>query len=145
MKAEKVLGNIYQSEAYGGEFIAVPFEWFETEKKRIRKEARDGTSIGIIVEEELQNGDILINEGEIYYYVELLPTDLIKITVTSIQEMGRLCFEIGNRHLYLSIADTSVAVPYDELTFQYLRKSGFDAVKVCEQFDHYTKCTGHEN
>ena len=45
-------------------------------------------------------------------------------------EMGRLCFELGNRHLSLKIDDDCVCVPYDHPTFEYLLKLGFNAEKL---------------
>jgi urease accessory protein len=58
-------------------------------------------------------------------------------------EMGRLCFEIGNRHISLSISEDNVKIPYDEPTYEYLKKLGFDANKVKERFTNYTECKGH--
>ena len=59
------------------------------------------------------------------------------------QEMGRLCFELGNRHLSLSIGEKEVSVPYDEPTFLYLAKLGFKPEKKKEKFTHFTVCHAH--
>ena len=73
----------------------------------------------------------------------IAPSDLISVNVGTMEEMGRLCFELGNRHLSLAIGHDNVKCPYDEPTFLYLKKLGFDAVKVHEKFTGYTECRGH--
>ncbi len=129
MVVERVLGNI-EGIRIEKEVIPVFFEWFELEKKRIAKTAKDGTQLGICISELLNNGDILMELED-------------KIEVTSMIEMGRLCFELGNRHLSLKIEETYVAVPYDHPTFEYLCKLGFQATKVVERFTSFTECKAH--
>ena len=58
-------------------------------------------------------------------------------------EMGRLCFEIGNRHISLSIKPDCVKIPYDAPTYEYLSRIGFKTEKVVERFTDYTECRGH--
>ena len=52
MVAEKILGNI-QDKPQKKAIIPVAFEWFELEKKRIKKTAEDGTEFGISIPEVL--------------------------------------------------------------------------------------------
>lgn len=59
------------------------------------------------------------------------------------KEMGRLCFELGNRHLSLSISENNVKCPYDEPTFEYLKKLGFSVTKTHEKFSGYIECRAH--
>ena len=59
MVAEKILGNI-QDKPQKKAIIPVAFEWFELEKKRIKKTAEDGTEFGISIPEVLKEGDILV-------------------------------------------------------------------------------------
>ncbi|MGN1119919.1 MAG: hypothetical protein ACI4Q4_06145, partial [Oscillospiraceae bacterium] len=74
---------------------------------------------------------------------EITPCDLVSVSVSSMQEMGRLCFELGNRHLSLAISDGAVKCPYDEPTFEYLKKLGFRAEKTHEKFTGYIECRAH--
>ena len=67
MVAEKILGNI-QDKPQKKAIIPVAFEWFELEKKRIKKTAEDGTEFGISIPEVLKEGDIL-GETESALYV----------------------------------------------------------------------------
>ena len=118
-------------------------EWFEKDKKLLRKIASDGTEVGLRLQTSMADGDILYEDAERIIAVRILPSELIHIDVFSMQEMGRLCFEIGNRHLSLSIRDSYVEIPYDAPTFEYLLKLGFKAEKVQGIFDHFTVCHAH--
>ena len=142
MVAEKILGNI-KDKATDKAIVNVDFEWFELEKKRIRKVAGDGEELGVCVEQPLREGDILGETESAIYVVRLVPAHLIKISVSMMEEMGRLGFELGNRHLSLQITPWEVKVPYDEPTFLYLKKLGFQATEVTEQFHDFIQCKAH--
>lgn len=77
------------------------------------------------------------------FAVKILPCELTVVKVASMQAMGRLCFELGNRHLSLAIEEDRVRVPYDEPTFLYLEKLGFAPEKMLGEFRHFTVCHGH--
>lgn len=138
----KIQGN---TKDYKGNKKAVitKFEWFELGKKRIKKIAEDGTEFGITVKEKLHPGDILSQTQDHIYIVEALPAHLIKICVHSMEEMGRLGFELGNRHLSLQIQENEVKVPFDAPTYEYLKKLGFCVEEVEESFDDYIECKAH--
>ena len=142
MIVTSILGN---EKDYKGskKVIATDFEWFELGKKRIRKTAEDGTELGITVKDKLHQGDILAQTQKFIYVVKALPAHLIKISVQSMEEMGRLGFELGNRHLSLQIHENEVKVPFDEPTFEYLKKLGFCEEEVIESFDNYIECKAH--
>ncbi len=142
MIVEKILGNL-ENLTTDKKVVSVPFEWFELEKKRISKTAADGTAMGVCISEMLKDGDILAETDSALYVCDVAPTDLIKTSVDSMTEMGRLCFELGNRHLSLKIEETAVSVPFDNPTFEYLLKLGFHAEKVCEKFVSFTECKAH--
>ena len=142
MVAEKILGNI-QDKTQKKAIIPVAFEWFELEKKRIKKTAEDGTEFGISIPEVLKEGDILGETESALYVVQIIKTRLIHIHVHKMQEMGRLGFELGNRHLSLKITEQDVYVPYDEPTFSYLAKLGFEVEEVTEAFTDFIQCKAH--
>ena len=57
MLAEKILGNMRDNDLekkINKQVVSGDFEWFELEKKRIRKVAGDGTEIGICIPEFLK-------------------------------------------------------------------------------------------
>lgn len=142
MIVEKVLGNIHQAPP-SEQIVRVPFAWFETEKKRIAAKAEDGTEMGISAGGGLKDGDILAKTDDKVYVVAVQPSHVIQIKVSTMQEMGRLCFELGNRHLSLKIEPNCVTVPYDEPTYLYLKKLGFDAQELHAVFSDFIECKAH--
>ncbi len=142
MIVERILGNIH-TEQREETIICVPFAWFEVDKKRIKKMAKNGTELGVMVEAVLKDGDILAIQDGYAYVCEIMPSELTKIQVSTMQEMGRLCFELGNRHLSLKIEEHAVLVPYDKPTFLYLEKLGFQVEHVQEKFSDFTECKAH--
>lgn len=142
MIAEKILGNIHNSEI-GVPIDFVLLDWFEADSKRLRKTTEGGREIGVAVNEKLDDGDILYTDSEVCIAVKLAECELTKITVSSMEEMGRLCFEIGNRHLSLKITENEVLIPYDVPTEQHLKNLGFSCEKIIGKFDSFIVCKAH--
>ncbi len=142
MIADKILGNVNENPVEK-KTVKVSFQWFELRKKRISKIAEDGTTIGVCIPDMLKEGDVIAQTDTSAYVVDVLPSHLIKIQVNTMQEMGRLCFELGNRHLSLQINENEVKVPFDRPTFEYLIKLGFHAKEVEEQFVGFIECRAH--
>lgn len=145
MVTEKILGNLESFTINSREVEKVYLEWFELEKKRIKTTTDKGEEIGILIpsDSRLKNHDVVYADDKRIIAVEQLPCDLTTVHVDTMQEMGRLCFELGNRHLSLAIADNSVSVVYDEPTYLYLKKFGFDVEKRRGLFENYTVCHAH--
>lgn len=140
MIAEKIIGKLHETSK---QVETVTIDWFERDKKLLRKTTSSGEDIGIKVDSPLNEGDILYEDDRKIIAVEIAPCDLISVNVGSMQEMGRLCFELGNRHLSLSISENNVKCPYDEPTFEYLKRLGFKAEKTHEKFAGYIECKAH--
>lgn len=138
-----IKGNTKSISIENRELDKVELEWFEREKRLLKKTSTKGIEIGINVCAPLNDGDILYIDNEKVIVVDILPTDLIYTTVDSKKEMGRLCFELGNRHLPLIINEDSVVVPYDEPTYLHLCKIGFNSKKTKDKFTNYSVCHAH--
>ena len=142
MICEEILGNL-KEKSTDKEIRYVTIEWFERDKKVLRKALDSGEEIGIRCSQSLNEDDIIFEDENSMIVVNIAPCDLIKTTVTSMHEMGRLCFELGNRHLSLAITSDQVRCPYDAPTLEYLRRIGFASEKVHERFDGYIECKAH--
>ncbi|SHK81130.1 urease accessory protein UreE [Fibrobacter sp. UWEL] len=144
MIADKILGNLYwEKSPIQKKIVSVPFEWFETDKHRILKIADDGTELGIQIDETLSDGDVLAVTPQAIYAVQIKKSKLIRIAVDSMEEMGRLGFELGNRHLSLQITCKDITIPYDEPTYLYLIRIGFYPQVVEAVFTDYIVCKAH--
>lgn len=141
MICESVMRRI--SDAEKKRIETVEIDWFERDKRILRKTASSGEELGIRVDHTLNEGDVLFEDDEKIIAVTIAPCDLVLVHIHGIREMGQCCFELGNRHLPLAIGDDSVLCPYDEPTFAYMKHKGFDVEKVRRKFVNYTECRGH--
>jgi len=144
MVIEKLLGK--KPENTDGKIIeTVPFEWFEMNNKILKKTSSKGTEIGLRLSEPLFDGALLYEDNEKIICLELLPCETTRVHVHNIKEMGRVCFELGNRHLPLSIAEDFVSTPHDNPTYEYLEKLGFHCERVTEKFTPEIITRGHHH
>jgi urease accessory protein len=144
MVIEKILGK-EPNNAHGKIVETVAYEWFEANNKILKKTSSAGTEVGMRLAEPLFDGAVLFEDGERVIRLELLPCEMTKVDARSPKELGRACFELGNRHLPISISDTTVSVPYDKPTFEHLEKLGFRCHRVTEKFTPETIAHGHHH
>lgn len=153
MIVTKVLKHLHHEELHelshaGKKIETVEIDWFERGKKILRKTSSANEEIGIKLEEHshsLNEGDVLFEDDEKIICVSISASDLILIHIQNIKEMGRCCFELGNRHLSLAIEEDRVLCPFDEPTFEYMKHKGFSVEKVHQKFSNYTECKGHSH
>lgn len=153
MICEKIEGHLHHEELHqlmhsGKKVETVEIDWFERDKKILRKMTSGGQEIGIKLGENshsLNEGDVLFQDDSSVIVVSIAASDLILIHIKDIKEMGRCCFELGNRHLSLAIEESQVLCPFDQPTFEYMQHKGFDVEKVHQKFSHYTECKGHHH
>ena len=144
MIADKILGNLHRSSETPSKVVVdIPFEWFETDRHRILKMADDGTEFGVQIDENLSDGDVLAVTTDKIYAVRIKKSKLVHIPVQTMTEMGRLGFELGNRHLSLQIASDCITIPFDAPTFEYLVRLGFNPRIVEDVFADYIVCKAH--
>ena len=85
MIIEKILGKLTVTEK---KVDTVIVDWYERDKKLLRKTTSSGEDIGIKVEQPLNDGDILFEDDSRIIAVEIAPCDLISVKVSSMTEMG---------------------------------------------------------
>lgn len=144
MIAKEITGNIISQQYSDGKLnVSIAFDWFETDKKRMRKVAEDGTEFGIMVGKTIKDGDVLAETEDKRYFARIKTAQLIEIPVNSMKEMGRLCFELGNRHLSLKVENDRVLVPYDHPTMEYTKKIGYEPHIIEGGFDGFLIVKAH--
>jgi urease accessory protein len=129
----------------GKRIDAVSFDWFESGRRVMKKTSSAGEEIGLRLSEPLRDGDILYEDETRAIVAALSPCELIRVAVRDMREMGRVCFELGNRHLTLAISEDNVKTPYDAPTFEYLTRLGFNCTRVKEKFTGFTEVKAHEH
>ena len=90
MIAKEITGNIISQQYSDGKLnVSIAFDWFETDKKRMRKVAEDGTEFGIMVGKTIKDGDVLAETEDKRYFARIKTAQLIEIPVNSMKETGQ--------------------------------------------------------
>lgn len=126
MIIKEVLGNLQNANISGKVIERVSLEWFELDKRRLRKVTDGGTEVGIAAEGflRLQDGDILYDEGGTLIVVELLAAEAIVLVPKTMTEMAQVCYQLGNRHAPVFLDQGQVLIPWDPTIAEWLTKSG---------------------
>ncbi|MDR2229454.1 MAG: urease accessory protein UreE [Flavobacteriaceae bacterium] len=128
MIINECVGNIKDISVDGKTIDYLDLEWFETTKRIQRKKTRQGVDVAIKFLREgqrLREGDILYEDSEKAIVVNVLETEAIVITPTSMLEMGTVCYEIGNKHIPLFIQEDKVLLPFEMPMYRWLEASNF--------------------
>jgi urease accessory protein len=129
MLIQEIIGNAAEIPLENRKIDRLPLEWHECTKKIQRKKTGSGVDIAIKLLKQgqrLRHDDILFISDDRAILVEILPTDAIIISPVDISEMGRVCYEIGNKHLPLFIQDNKIMIPYEEPIFYWLKAGNYD-------------------
>ncbi len=128
MIIEKIVGNISDPDSKSKDLVDyVSVEWYEVQNSILHKVSRNGMEVGIRNHERvaLRDGDILWQDDKKVLLVEISECDCIALRPTTMLEMGKACYEIGNRHSPIFIEDGEVLTPYDAPLMTALSKCGF--------------------
>lgn len=111
--------------------------------KRIQRVKTDhGNEVGIRLKQpiDLQYGDILYKDDKNMIIVDVNSEDLLVIQPRTIQEMGDMAHQLGNRHLSAQFTETEMLVQYDYLVESLLKDLGIpynhEDRKVNKAFRH---------
>jgi urease accessory protein len=127
-----IQGNV-QSFVPGARVVdLLQLEWFETNKKIMRRHTLGGREIGWKVVKGfpvLQEGDILWIDDHTVIAVSILPAEAIVLKPLSMLDMATICYEIGNKHLPLFIVNEEVLVPYEDPLFRWMEAKGYQPLR----------------
>ncbi|MDW7614848.1 urease accessory protein UreE [Peribacillus simplex] len=93
--------------------------------KRIQRVTTDhGREIGIRLKElrDLKAGDVLYMDDKNMIVVDVLSDDLLVISPRSLNEMGTIAHQLGNRHLPAQFEENNMLVQYDYLVEELLEE-----------------------
>lgn len=124
-----IQGNV-QSFDIGARVIdLLQLEWFETNKKIMRRHTRDGLEIGWKGLPVLQDGDVLWADGHTVVVVSIQAAPAIVLKPLTMLDMATICYEIGNKHLPIFIVNEEVLVPFEDPLFRWLAAKGYEPVQ----------------
>jgi len=124
MIIEKVIGNVATIEETIPHIERVFME-SDALLKRVQRVTTDhGNELGIRLKENksLVDGDVLYMDENNMIIVAVMPDDLLTIMPTSIQQMGEIAHQLGNRHLPAQFEGKLMLVQYDYLVEELLQK-----------------------
>ena len=113
----------------------VKLEWHETSKRILHKKTNAGINIALKFmgeNQQLTQGDILLEDAETIIAVDIEPCDAIIIVPKDMAEMASICYEIGNKHLPLFYQENKLLVPFEQPLFKLLTAAGYQ-LKVEKQ------------
>ncbi len=119
--------------------------WEQRRLPRQRAKTMHGREVAIA----LPTGSVLL-DGEIVYVgtgfvisVEAEKEDVLAAVLKDPAEAAGLAYELGNRHLPLSVGEEVLAAPYDRLVEELFRKSGMPYERRKEKFEPRRVAHGH--
>lgn len=111
--------------------------------KRIQRVKTDhGNELGIRLKQarDLVAGDVLFMDDKNMIVVDVLSDDLIVISPRTLEEMGNIAHQLGNRHLPAQFEGNDMLVQYDYLVVALLEELGIpfrrEDRKVKKAFRH---------
>ncbi len=131
MIIQEVIGNRKNVLLETKKIDLLQIEWFEVGKRVQRRHTQEGREISIKFLKEgqrLSQDDILFISEDYAVVVDVLPCDAIIVHPHSLIEMGRVCYEIGNKHLPMFIENGEVLLPFEEPIYRWLL-AGFQSVR----------------
>ncbi len=130
MLIDKIVSNIKDMDIGSAAKDYVYIEWYEAEKKVLHKTSSAGIGIGIRnAGNPLRDGDILWYDSISALIIKICECECLALEPVTMVEMGKACYEMGNRHAPLFIEDGELLTPYDEPLFTALLKCGFKVYK----------------
>jgi len=122
MIIEKVIGNVATIEKKAPHTERVYMNSDDLVKRIQRVVTDHGKEIGIRLKEnhDLIDGDVLYMDDRNMIVISVKDDDLLVIQPTSIQQMGEIAHQLGNRHLPAQFEGQEMLVQYDYLVEELL-------------------------
>ncbi|HDY72137.1 MAG TPA: hypothetical protein ENH50_10790 [Nitrospirae bacterium] len=109
------------------------------DRRRYRQRIRTtkGIEIGIALPTGtlMQDGDVLYLDNDRYIVVEAEKEDMIVIFPENTIRSAMVAYEIGNRHLPISLKGGNIVTPHDRFIEEFLRKESINYERRREAFE----------
>lgn len=128
MTIQQKSGNLSTIDLNNRSIDLLPLEWFETNKRILRKQTRSGNDLALKFLDRnpaLTQGDVLYEDETFIIAVDILHCDVLVIQPANLFEMASVCYEIGNKHLPLFYERDELLVPFEMPLFRLLSAQGY--------------------
>ena len=130
MIVNKILGNLNNFDLKDKKVDFANISNDDRVKKVLRVKSNNGVEIGINVEDELKDGDILAILEDSVIAIKILPTDVLEISPKNLKEMGIIAHNIGNRHTPAIFEENLMIIEPDSLIEEFLKNQNVDFKKT---------------
>ncbi|GKH59682.1 urease accessory protein UreE [Campylobacter ureolyticus] len=130
MIVNKILGNLDNFDLKNRKVDFANVSNDDRVKKVLRVKSNNGVEIGINVEDEVKDGDILAILDDSIVVVKILPTDVLEISPKNLKEMGIIAHNIGNRHTPAIFQEDLMIIEPDSLIEEFLKNQNVDFKKT---------------
>lgn len=130
MIINKILGNLDNFDLKDKKVDFANISNDDRVKKVLRVKSNNGVEIGINVEDELKDGDILAILEDNIVAIKILPTDVLEISPKNLKEMGIIAHNIGNRHTPAIFEEDLMIIEPDSLIEEFLKNQNVDFKKT---------------
>lgn len=122
-------------------------KWEELNKKRLRKYTNNNREVAIALNQgsSLHYGDILYEDDDSIIAIRTELEQVLVIKPSNMKEMGKIAFEIGNRHTPCIIQDYEILIRYDHTFEKVLREVGIGYETTKRRFTKPFKYHGHQH
>ena len=133
---EEIRGKLSANETRRVERISLG--WSDRLRSRQRVMTDGGTEIGVALPtgQALHEDDILYEDGERVIAVATVAEDVLALYSRTPVDLGRIAYQVGNRHAPVMIEDDRVLTPYDSVLEEYFQKIGVRCERTTEPFTH---------
>lgn len=117
----------------------VELEWFEADRRILRKTSQAGRDIAFRLLREgqrLQHGDLVYLDEKLAIFINIKPSEAIVLSPKTLPEMARACYEIGNKHSPLFLDGDELLLTYDKPMFDWLHAAGFAPTVDSRRLSH---------
>ena len=111
--------------------------WQERRQTRQRVRSHKGRELALALATGtvLDDGDILCVGPDFHVTVQAAEEDLLVVPLTDASPAARAAYELGNRHLPVSIGEDRLITPYDRLVEALLEKLGIVCLRGKGRFE----------
>lgn len=143
----KTKGNLHNFSLSDQKVDWLELEWEELNKRILRKQTESGQEICLSLEDgcHLHYGDILHEDGDTLIAIRTKLEKVYVIKPKTMREMGKIAFEIGNRHTQCIIEDDEILVRYDHTLEKLMDEVGVHYEQSERRFKEPFKYRGHQH
>lgn len=112
----------------------------------MRKTSKAGHEVAFRLFSEgsaLSHKDVVYMDSESTLHIVINPCEVIVLRPSTLAEMARVCYEIGNKHAPLCMDGDDLLMPTDEPMFRWLSAAGYAPVKEMRRLSKMLRSNSH--